>query len=29
MRAYITHNMDGSEELRAKLEIVEGKLATA
>lgn len=29
MRAYIAHNMDGSEELRAKLKSVEGELATA
>ena len=29
MRAYIAHNMDGSEELRAKLKSVEGELAAA
>lgn len=29
MRVYIAHNMDRSEELKAKLEAVEGKLADA
>lgn len=29
MRAYIGHNMDDSEELRAKLKAVEGELTTA
>lgn len=29
MKAYIAHNMDHSEELKAKLEAVEGKLVAA
>ena len=28
MRAYVAHNMDDSEELRAKLKAVEGELTT-